>query len=140
MSITLHSKKFSNKEAVFAASVFFAKRLGVGKKQIEIVAEPLTHLDAQGICCKKKGKFTIKICPSIIKNWSELLHTLAHEFVHVEQWANERIETAEICGVKFERFNGGRLVPLSRYPNTPCERDAEERGAELAKAFEASLG
>lgn len=139
MKVSLKKAKFKQPEQVFASAVFFAQSLKLPKRtSVEIVCKVLNG-DA-GVCIKKSSRrFVIEICPSIQKNYLDLIDTVAHEFVHVHQWSRDRIRTKQIGGKKYESLDGGKWVWLDRYPNTPVEEEARDVAKALTTLFLAQV-
>ena len=123
------------KRKIKEASLHYVSKLMPNKKRLEVrirlVRGLLEKNNAYGECYATDDPYTFFIDLEIADRESEILKTLAHEFVHIKQFARKELVFKEDSSVWF----GVVYKDSNAYYNLPWEKEARRIEKLLYESF-----
>lgn len=131
IEILTYGKK--RKDMILSLANFFAKQLNIHKSnyKVFIVTDPSLKADGNNGVCAKTGEREISVALYSRLGFGQLLHTLAHEMVHVKQFIRGHYRQVPMkYGKGVYHYWLGKRVNLE-YIKRPWEIEAMSREAVL---------
>jgi len=137
MKITLYSKSKERAKLISMASEFFLDYLNIRSSRYDLYILSKQSLRTQnngilGLAAKLENHIVIALDNKL--SFPNLLQVLAHEMVHVKQFAKGQFSSKETRNGNQNQYWLGKKVKRI-YKNRPWEIEAYRREMELVEAF-----
>lgn len=135
MEITVKSRSKARQEFIKNTAMFYARELGLEKSKYDLVIHSMPHLKKEGSngLCAKTGHRQVTVALYSRLNVIKLLYTLAHEMVHVKQFARGHYRQ-EVKKGSVQHFWMGKKVS-AEYIKRPWEVEAFSRESLLVEVL-----
>lgn len=137
-----------NNNLIKSAALFFAKKLikkkilnNIKKIEINLTKMRVGEGEVELPICKKNNVIKIKI--NRCSEFTEIISSLAHEFVHIKQALDGKLTTIAKNGMVYWKWNGkcygtdvyDMIDVNDHYKKLPWETEAYNLETKLAKSF-----
>lgn len=135
MEIVVKSKSKVRKDFIENTAKFYAKHLGLEKSRYKLNIYSMPNLIKEGNngLCAKTGDKQISIAIDSRLGVIKLLYTLAHEMVHVKQFAKGHYKQESKKGVTHHYWMGKKVI--ADYIKRPWEIEAFSRESLLVEVL-----
>ena len=135
MEIIVKSRSKNRQEFIKNAAMFYSDQLGLNKSKYQLVIHSLPNLKKEGSngLCAKTGHRQVTVALYNKLSVIKLLYTLAHEMVHVKQFALGHYRQ-EVKKGSVQHFWMGKRVS-AEYIKRPWEIEAFSRESLLVEVL-----
>jgi hypothetical protein len=134
MKIEVLARSKARKLLLLNSAEYYAKKLNLKKSKYTVYIESFPGLaknygDNGNVCKVGRRRLLIRIDSKL--SFTNVLNTLAHEMVHVKQFARGQFKAEKARNGKFRRFWMGKRV-TANYFDRPWEIEAYQKQDEMA--------